>query len=137
MKQSVKQINKQWVGTCVVGGGSSTRRGRSTRKGHTSEPDGGSSEDDPEGDDAELEGASEEGIGEEIEEDSEGEEVDYEANAILDKRGNTETSEFEYLIDWIHFNDDRNTWDPAESLPGCSEVLDEFEDDAVDFRLCL
>ena len=50
---------------------------------------------------------------------------------------NAETSEFEYLINWVNFNDDWNTWEPAESLPGCEEVLDEFEDDAVDFRMCL
>jgi len=99
--------------------------------------DGESSESDHEESEEEFEGDSEEGSGGESEEDSEGEGEDYEVNAILDKRVNAETSEFEYLINWVGFNDDWNTWEPAESLPGCEEVLDEFEDEAVDFRMSL
>ena len=55
----------------------------------------------------------------------------------MDKRVNAETSEFEYLINWVGYTHDWNTWEPAESLPGCEDVLDEFEDEAVDFRMCL
>lgn len=129
-KQTVVGDNDSGVGTSVVGGGSSTRRGRNSGS------NGESSESDHEEDEEEFEGDSEEGSGEESEEDSEGEGEDYEVNAILDKRVNAETSEFEYLINWVNFNDDWNTWEPAESLPGCEEVLDEFEDDAMDFRVC-
>merc|ERR1719253_1855988 len=47
-KQTVVGDNDNGLGTCVVGGGSSTRRGRSTRKGCNSESDGGSSKGDHE-----------------------------------------------------------------------------------------
>ena len=124
--------NGSGLGTCVVGGGGSIRRGHNTRNGCNSESDGGSSAGDHRWDEGEFEGDSEEGSGEKSKEDRKGEEVDYEV-----KRVNAETSEFEYSMNRVNFSDDWNTWEPAESLPGCEEVLDKFEDNAMDFRMCL
>jgi len=55
--------------------------------------------------------------------------AEYEVDGILDKRVNWETCEHEYLVSWVGYLDEDNTWEPAEGLPDCQEAIEEFVDD--------
>ena len=48
---------------------------------------------------------------------------------MVDKRVNRQIAQFEYCIKWQGYCDEDNTWEPVESLPGCEETLEEFEDE--------
>jgi hypothetical protein len=46
---------------------------------------------------------------------------------ILDKR--KEGGEWRYLIKWLGWKSDANTWEPVENMGGCEELLKKFEEE--------
>ena len=73
------------------------------------------------GEEATAEGNEAEGE----EEDDEGEGEEFEVEAILDYRAADDGSE-EYLVKWVGFTEEENTWEPRESVDGL-DVLEAFE----------
>jgi len=51
----------------------------------------------------------------------------YNAEEILQRRRNTTTEAWEYLVKWEGFPHDRNTWEPAENVVGCA-AFEKFEE---------
>ena len=51
-------------------------------------------------------------------------EVVYEVEKILDKRGRGRVAE--YLIKWRNYGDQENTWEPASNLKEAKEAIKKF-----------
>lgn len=52
---------------------------------------------------------------------------DFEVEKIIRSRMNQETQEPEYYIKWRNFPSKENTWEPAENLGGCMNLLEIFK----------
>jgi len=59
------------------------------------------------------------------------EEEEWEVERIVQKRFREDETP-EYLIKWVGYEEEENTWEPRVNLTHCQELLDEFEETLMD-----
>lgn len=60
-------------------------------------------------------------VGEDVEE-------EYSVEKLVGRRQNPDTGALEYLVKWLDYPDDANTWEPIDHL-NCQDLIDQFNTD--------